>query len=545
MVPDTPSGSYTYLGATGPGLGEVQWMGPLPGQKNQTPNLVMPRAATIEGRVTLPEGRAPAPDLSLLANTHDAMVMIHPYPAKIDAAGTFRISDLPPGVFSLHVTGLPEGWTMVPPRVTVAAGQTVKGIELKPQQGVSVSGTVLDADTGGPIAAVAVSAFDATDGRGGVVAGGNTSADGKFVLRAPAGRWRLRATPTFAGYTYANDNASEKRIEVVAGQEQSGHVLKLQRIKPVEGAAGIPAGAGAALAAPPEPRLSDEAQALLERIRVRRNAEPERGDFVEATTEMQLDAAGGEDERFAAVNIRGRRGDRFLDMRYLVGDRTYGDGTSRAIAVDKPDGWPAVSREWAEKLLQEAIPSNYTVVSDDHGWEGALDGGGALIGAGPMLSTMVSMRSAGFRKAEYDAAWKVSPFGANPFWEGKIVHDADHPGLVGLRCESPPFMGSNSRSQFVWWLDPARNDAVVEAFYRKYKEDGRTVESESRTTYLETEQMAGGTVRGTRWQVKTTVPGTAGPREQRTEYRLQHLKGIDLEERLFTDPVERLRLKRR
>ena len=115
-----------------------------------------------------------------------------------DFDGNFTLSGLPEGVIEIQVQS--EGYIEV--RKEVRVGQrNLTGLVVELQRGASIAGRVVDAETGAPIAQVAINA-DRDDGDG-PGAWTQTDADGRYVLQGLApGLYRVKAENSEQGYMF-------------------------------------------------------------------------------------------------------------------------------------------------------------------------------------------------------------------------------------------------------------------------------------------------------------------------------------------------------
>lgn len=119
----------------------------------------------------------------------------------------------------------------------------------------------------------------------------------------------------------------------------------------------------------------------------------------------------------------------------------------------------------------------------------------------------------------------------------KLIKREDKLGEIGLHIEyysyPPPY---KSRQEKYYWFDSQRDDMPVERLYRKYLEDGKTVEYEIHTIYLEYSQIPDGRWYPARWSTTTTDFNKDDGYKDTQEYQLTIHTDIELEEDWFVHP---------
>jgi len=188
-----------------------------------------------------------------------ATASIGDYSATTDASGKFAIEKIPPGNYSLAVEHQNFAGARYGSRMTLSAGQSLTGIELKMTPFGVISGKVLDTD-GDPVSGVQVSVMRWGYMRGGrrlVNAGPGASTDDRGMFRVynlASGRYFLVAHPTGSVSAYpigaerrsppqemyvttyypsGADSSGAAAILVSAGQEAPGMDIQLRRTKVV------------------------------------------------------------------------------------------------------------------------------------------------------------------------------------------------------------------------------------------------------------------------------------------------------------------------
>jgi protocatechuate 3,4-dioxygenase beta subunit len=154
----------------------------LPGQDLK---LVVGPAGSVEGKVIVAETGQPLGGVKIKLDSAGPGIFDSAYCETVEsgADGTFRVPDVQPGKHYVRasISGGPiPDWVLVPEdsQVTVAAGETARGMVVHFSKGALVEVTVVVTNKLTPIANAAVSA-------GGSSA--NTDTNGKALLRVPAG----------------------------------------------------------------------------------------------------------------------------------------------------------------------------------------------------------------------------------------------------------------------------------------------------------------------------------------------------------------------
>ena len=93
------------------------------------------------------------------------------------------------------------------------------------------------------------------------------------------------------------------------------------------------------------------------------------------------------------------------------------------------------------------------------------------------------------------------------------------------------------------WIDPARDDMLVEKITRELEEDGGTVGEEWRTHYLDYDQLPNGQWYPTKWRWSYVTNDKKGnPKYDNTrESHLRIYPDVGVDEDWFTNPAERLK----
>jgi hypothetical protein len=205
VIHHVPGAGNIYLAATAPGLAEAQFTTTTPATVKSVA-LRLPLEGVIEGMLRSGPELQPRPDVFIYARTWESNAVSHHYPGSVNANGSFRITGLPSGSFSVTAQprSNPAPWTSTPiNNVLVQAGQTTPDVEVWLETGALLAGTVIDAATGEPLAESRLEAKSPAEGFGESVASTLTDELGRFELRLPQGDLQLVCGKD--GYNYATE----------------------------------------------------------------------------------------------------------------------------------------------------------------------------------------------------------------------------------------------------------------------------------------------------------------------------------------------------
>ncbi len=186
--------------------------------------------SVLEGRVVDLDGNpAPISSISLWShegNSSSTIGLMRNSTTGEKGVGSFTVFGLPPGTYSLQARGLKQGnrypVSMQSERIEVGEGETVSGIVLMMTKLVAVTGQVVDAETGDPIAGANVADWDPEDA---TFPRGRT-----LVTTDETGSFRLENMQRGSQTLYA---ASEGYIKLrtsvtITGKEDETIVLKME-----------------------------------------------------------------------------------------------------------------------------------------------------------------------------------------------------------------------------------------------------------------------------------------------------------------------------
>ena len=243
VVPEVPEQGSAYLAGNAKGLGEAQFMSMATGPAAGATLNLRPEGV-IEGTLTREGDDAPVGGAKILAHPHgggggvDVFVTL-PHAATTDARGKFRIDGLPEAYYTL---ALP--WASTPPEhvlaprhnVLVRAGQTTRDVKLQVERGTLVVGEVIETPSGKPVKDAHVAAVHPADGDNPHGIGSSQSdADGRFVLRLPAGKSKLYFAGLPDGYVALTEAGSERVVDIAKGDpDRDLPAFVLSPAKPVE-----------------------------------------------------------------------------------------------------------------------------------------------------------------------------------------------------------------------------------------------------------------------------------------------------------------------
>lgn len=222
------AGSYS-LTARAPGFAQTRVASPVPVQGEDAVtgvDIELADESVITGRVTDSSTGSPIEQVSISA--FDPAAGLSGW-GVTDENGDYRIGELGAGSYevSFDATGLGYAAQSWPGTVPLAVGETVSGVDAALELGGSVSGTVIAAGSGLPLANVSVS-ITVADQEYSSVAYAFTDESGAYQAQGiPAGSYKVRFSTFGTAYTDQWFNAAESfasatEVAVVGGQQLAG-----------------------------------------------------------------------------------------------------------------------------------------------------------------------------------------------------------------------------------------------------------------------------------------------------------------------------------
>jgi hypothetical protein len=210
----------------------------------EAPVLTAEAGTSISGKVIRQDGKPIDTGLKVRAEPSDRKShTMMPPTAKIAADGTYIISGIWPGsytvsIYSLPKAGAPPDWVSpVPVKVTATIPAPGAAADLVLTSGEIVTGTVLDSDTKKTLANVGVAFRESSVGRNTRDEAAKTDADGKFKVRLWIGKSEVHIYSVPDGYA-CEPNASLTTVTTtVADQTVAMDALLLKRAPVVIGTA--------------------------------------------------------------------------------------------------------------------------------------------------------------------------------------------------------------------------------------------------------------------------------------------------------------------
>jgi hypothetical protein len=246
------------------------------------------------------------------------------------------------------------------------------------------------------------------------------------------------------------------------------------------------------------------------------------GDYVAIKTETPVNKDGTLNKQLSAINLYAQSGKANLWCRYLVGGKFLPNGNRRnAPTMSVPVNWPQPK---IEDVLQQAInmsPSEYFINDGKQRWPHNKTPTRNLVG------------EIWFGRKQF----LLNTKGA----KAKLLKDINRPDLIGLYTEG--YINScdsllSQRIEYTCWIDPNRDDMLVERLSHDYSTDGKTVDLKIFTEYIDYAQLSDGRWYPAHWQM--TIEAGKQPRKSCRKFYLNISTDIKLDELWFTDPVWRL-----
>ncbi|MCY1057731.1 carboxypeptidase regulatory-like domain-containing protein [Nannocystis sp. SCPEA4] len=180
VLTDLSSGTYAVRAWSGGGATQATAERVAPGSELV---LTMPAAGEIGGSVRLAVGGAPE---WLKVTAEEPTLDYFRHDQSFKTGGRFALTGLPPGTYTVRAEA---GEGSAETKVTLAAGEVQRGVELVLAPRIELRGRVIDLETGEPLAGVRVEV-----GIGGQH--GLTDANGRFAIAGtPVGAVSLRLSP--------------------------------------------------------------------------------------------------------------------------------------------------------------------------------------------------------------------------------------------------------------------------------------------------------------------------------------------------------------
>jgi len=155
----------------------------------------------------------PGQGITVCAESRSRAMFVQEYGTS-DAAGRYRISNLPPGEYSLRCLLGPDAACTATRKTKIGVvAREATNADLVLIEGGVISGAVAERGTGAPVANAGVFVYSK---------GGNyqacTKADGTFRLRCPPGHYRVSVVSVGQGYIRPDGQKAET-VEVVRGRD--------------------------------------------------------------------------------------------------------------------------------------------------------------------------------------------------------------------------------------------------------------------------------------------------------------------------------------
>ncbi len=263
------------------------------------------------------------------------------------------------------------------------------------------------------------------------------------------------------------------------------------------------------------------------------------GNYVGMITSTALDQDGKPRMDRGNIQLYTQNGDAWFCLRYLVLSPELAKTKHRDMPkMDVPPGWPVPQIETVIQYAEDVLPWGFIVSDGERTWAGtyfpnkkSYVGAGEVKGPARQILPMSKARES-LPGEIWPSRLKLGLFGPNSKVE--LLTDDDRPGQIGLWVEtvSYPTQTSKRRNVKIYWIDPSRDHMPVETIFRTYAKDDRTIEHEIRTQYLDYAQLPNGQRYPARWQVIRS--------HSVTEYHLQIIPDMELDEIWFTSPAQKL-----
>lgn len=229
-----PVGSRLILYLEHPRYASRMYQGAIAGEEGLV--IALQEAGSLEGRVVWRETGQGVPQVKVfgIAAAEESSWGT----VLTDSEGHYRLTGLSGGEYEVMLFPVKEGEAWVRPGTsiaTVAAGQ-VASLDLEVIRGERVSGRVIDAENGRPVASVMIT-WDQEQGILPII----TKEDGTFEFRAAPGQIELRIANVPRGYVQPQP-PQPTTVEVLADQGASGVELKVSRGITIAGRAVGPTG---------------------------------------------------------------------------------------------------------------------------------------------------------------------------------------------------------------------------------------------------------------------------------------------------------------
>ncbi len=144
--------------------------------------------------------------------------------------GKYELRDLAPGPYNVMLDP-PEGLTAAAhEKVDVKSGETLQELNFQPIEGGLVTGSVRDADTGEPVAALSIGAYGPARPRSSAyVQQAKTDEEGRYELRLPPGENMLYVMGAVEGYSGDGAQPERQFVQVTEGQTSESVDFKVKR----------------------------------------------------------------------------------------------------------------------------------------------------------------------------------------------------------------------------------------------------------------------------------------------------------------------------
>jgi hypothetical protein len=190
--------------------------------KTQADPIQLFAAATISGKVTNSSTGAPAAGIAVDAETNESS----PTSAITAADGTYTLKQLRPGQYIVAIRpdpNLEKSWTAkAVENIAIPAGAAKTGIDLSLIPGVILTGSVVAADDGSPVAGVPIGVYGPAHPRdGNYVESVNTDAAGHFTARVPPGEQLVYIMSDTPADGFGRPSPDNKTVTIADGATAS------------------------------------------------------------------------------------------------------------------------------------------------------------------------------------------------------------------------------------------------------------------------------------------------------------------------------------